>query len=40
VEHESHCHICSELQAVLNVDMERFIQPVPFRAHASSLMYG
>lgn len=30
-EHSSHCTTCQDLQSVINVDMERFIQPVPFR---------
>lgn len=29
-EHVGHCDTCCELQMVINVDMERFIQPVPF----------
>ena len=29
-EHSGHCDTCQELQTVINVDMERFIQPVPF----------
>lgn len=29
-EHMGHCDTCQELQTVINVDMERFIQPVPF----------
>lgn len=30
-EHRTHCKLCQELLQVLNVDMDRFIQPVPFR---------
>eukprot|EP00879_Flechtneria_rotunda_P008613 GHRR01009025.1.p1 GENE.GHRR01009025.1~~GHRR01009025.1.p1 ORF type:complete len:215 (+),score=50.31 GHRR01009025.1:357-1001(+) len=29
-EHKSHCQLLQELQNVLNVDLDRFIQPVPF----------
>lgn len=29
-EHVGHCDTCCDLQMVINVDMERFIQPVPF----------
>ena len=36
-EHSSHCHTCVELQTVINVDMERFIQPVPFRTTNSNV---
>lgn len=31
LEHSSHCKLCQELMQVVNVDMDRFIQPVPFR---------
>lgn len=30
-EHATHCGLCQEMMQVLNVDMDRFIQPVPFR---------
>eukprot|EP00775_Hariotina_reticulata_P005631 gene5631-5870_t len=30
-EHSTHCELCRELNEVLNVDMDRFIQPVPFQ---------
>jgi hypothetical protein len=30
-EHSQHCGLCKELMDVINVDMDRFIQPVPFR---------
>jgi hypothetical protein len=30
-EHSQHCALCKELMDVINVDMDRFIQPVPFR---------
>jgi hypothetical protein len=30
-EHGQHCALCKELMDVINVDMDRFIQPVPFR---------
>uniref|UniRef100_A0A383WCC0 MYND-type domain-containing protein n=2 Tax=Tetradesmus obliquus TaxID=3088 RepID=A0A383WCC0_TETOB len=30
-EHEQHCGLCRQLMDVINVDMDRFIQPVPFR---------
>ncbi|KAF8072789.1 hypothetical protein HT031_000449 [Scenedesmus sp. PABB004] len=30
-EHAAHCGLCASLMQVLNVDMDRFMQPVPFR---------
>lgn len=30
-EHRGHCATCSELLEVVNVDYDRFIQPIPFR---------
>lgn len=30
-EHSSHCHMCRELGAVLSIDFDRYVEPVPFR---------
>lgn len=30
-EHGGHCHLCRELGAVLSVDYDRFVEPIPFR---------
>ncbi len=30
-EHAAHCGLLADLHEVLNVDMDRYIQPVPFR---------
>lgn len=29
-EHASHCHLCFELSAVLSIDFDRYVEPVPF----------
>jgi hypothetical protein len=30
-EHGGHCHLCRELSAVLSIDYDRYVEPVPFR---------
>jgi len=30
-EHNGHCHLCQELSAVLSIDFDRYVEPVPFR---------
>jgi hypothetical protein len=30
-DHGGHCHLCFELSAVLSIDFDRYVEPVPFR---------
>lgn len=30
-EHAGHCRLCHELSAVLSIDFDRYVEPVPFR---------